>query len=204
MFGIGLPELILIMAVGLVVVGPDKLPELARSLAKGINELKKSMNSLKENIDKETEPWKETIQPALLEEVEKQEGTNDTPPPASGSEETYRAENAAVDDAAPAVAHATGDDALAPEEEPVDVSVRQQEDHENDQDDDDFDDYDEYDAEYDEEYDEDRDSLIAGTGHADGDAGEESAVEEKKETPLQEDAEKKHGVNAVEAPTNGR
>ena len=34
MFGIGLPELILIMAVALIVVGPDKLPGLARSLAK--------------------------------------------------------------------------------------------------------------------------------------------------------------------------
>ena len=42
MFGIGLPEMILIMALALIVVGPDKLPDLARSLAKTIMELKKT------------------------------------------------------------------------------------------------------------------------------------------------------------------
>ncbi|RUM38613.1 MAG: twin-arginine translocase subunit TatB, partial [Desulfobulbus sp.] len=47
MFGIGLPEMIVIMAVALIVVGPDKLPELARSLAKGLNEFKKTMNQVK-------------------------------------------------------------------------------------------------------------------------------------------------------------
>lgn len=55
MFGIGLPELILIMAVALIVVGPDKLPDLAKSLAKGIVELKKAASSLKETLDEEEE-----------------------------------------------------------------------------------------------------------------------------------------------------
>ena len=54
MFGIGLPEMIVIMAVALIVVGPDKLPELARSLAKGVAELKKTMNQVKENLNEET------------------------------------------------------------------------------------------------------------------------------------------------------
>jgi len=54
MFGIGLPEMIVILAVALIVVGPDKLPELARSLAKGIGELKKTMNQVKENFSEET------------------------------------------------------------------------------------------------------------------------------------------------------
>ena len=53
MFGIGLPELILIMAVALIVVGPDKLPELAKSLGKGIVELKKAASSLKESFEEE-------------------------------------------------------------------------------------------------------------------------------------------------------
>ncbi len=53
MFGIGLPEMIVILAVALIVVGPDKLPELARSLAKGINELKKTVDQVKESINEE-------------------------------------------------------------------------------------------------------------------------------------------------------
>ena len=47
MFGIGLPEMIIIFAVALIVVGPDKLPELARSLAKGILDLKQTLNEMK-------------------------------------------------------------------------------------------------------------------------------------------------------------
>ena len=58
MFGIGLPELILIMAVALIVVGPDKLPELAKSLGKGIFELKKAASSLKESLNDDDEEEK--------------------------------------------------------------------------------------------------------------------------------------------------
>ena len=55
MFGIGLPELILIMAVALIVVGPEKLPELAKALGRGIVELKKAAASLKESFEEEDE-----------------------------------------------------------------------------------------------------------------------------------------------------
>ena len=65
MFGIGLPELIIIMAVALIVVGPEKLPELAKSLAKGIFELKKTANALKESFheDEQEKPWDADIEP---------------------------------------------------------------------------------------------------------------------------------------------
>ncbi len=64
MFGIGLPELILIMALALIVVGPDKLPDLARSIAKGIFELKKTANSLKEDLTENGNPL-DDISPEL-------------------------------------------------------------------------------------------------------------------------------------------
>jgi TatA/E family protein of Tat protein translocase len=51
MFGIGMPELLLILAVALVVLGPKKLPELARSLGRGLAEFKKTTSDLKQNID---------------------------------------------------------------------------------------------------------------------------------------------------------
>ncbi|MDR3089382.1 MAG: twin-arginine translocase TatA/TatE family subunit [Desulfobulbaceae bacterium] len=50
MFGIGLPEMLVILAVALIVVGPDKLPELARSLAKGVLELRKTAESVKSDL----------------------------------------------------------------------------------------------------------------------------------------------------------
>ncbi len=41
MFGIGLPELLIILIVVLIVFGPKKLPDLAKSLGKGMAEFKK-------------------------------------------------------------------------------------------------------------------------------------------------------------------
>ena len=64
MFGIGLPEFILILALALIVVGPDKLPDLARSVAKGILDLKKTANTLKESLTEEGNPFDE-IKPEL-------------------------------------------------------------------------------------------------------------------------------------------
>ena len=54
MFGIGLPEMIVILAVALIVVGPDKLPELARSLARGVQELKKTVDEVKTSLQEES------------------------------------------------------------------------------------------------------------------------------------------------------
>jgi sec-independent protein translocase protein TatB len=53
MFGISLPELIVILGIALIVVGPDKLPDLARTLAKGIMELKKTAEEVKKGLTKE-------------------------------------------------------------------------------------------------------------------------------------------------------
>ena len=66
MFGIGLPEMILILALALIVVGPDKLPDLARSLAKGLMELKKTAEGLKQSFAEEDNPLKD-IKPDLEE-----------------------------------------------------------------------------------------------------------------------------------------
>lgn len=65
MFGIGLPEMILIMALALIVVGPDKLPDLARSVAKGVLELKKTVSTLKEDLADEN-PF-DAVKPELEE-----------------------------------------------------------------------------------------------------------------------------------------
>lgn len=54
MFGIGIPEMMIIMVIALIVVGPHKLPELARSLGKGLAEFKSASNDLRKNIEEES------------------------------------------------------------------------------------------------------------------------------------------------------
>jgi TatA/E family protein of Tat protein translocase len=53
MFNLTLPELVVIFVVALIVFGPNKLPEIGRALGKGIGELKKALNGVKEQVDSE-------------------------------------------------------------------------------------------------------------------------------------------------------
>ncbi|TCK59480.1 Sec-independent protein translocase subunit TatA/TatB [Seleniivibrio woodruffii] len=51
MFGLGFGEIILILAIALVVVGPKKLPEIAKGLGKGYGEFRKYMNEFKDAVN---------------------------------------------------------------------------------------------------------------------------------------------------------
>lgn len=53
MFGIGFSELLVIFAVALIVVGPTKLPDLARALGRGYGEFKRAMDELKHTLDQD-------------------------------------------------------------------------------------------------------------------------------------------------------
>lgn len=58
MFGLGVPELLLILLVVLIFFGADKIPQLAKSLGKGMSEFRKAQQDLKDEITKEEEPTK--------------------------------------------------------------------------------------------------------------------------------------------------
>jgi TatA/E family protein of Tat protein translocase len=85
---LGIPELLLIFFVALIVFGPKKLPELSRTLAKGINEFKRASNELKNTLDEEIRaeerraamPPPAPPAPALPEPVEHIAPPSDAPP----------------------------------------------------------------------------------------------------------------------------
>ena len=54
MFGIGFPELVLIAVIALVVIGPKRLPDLARALGRGFAEFRRATDELKRTFEEES------------------------------------------------------------------------------------------------------------------------------------------------------
>jgi sec-independent protein translocase protein TatB len=64
MFGVGWTEILVILVVALLVLGPNKLPEIAKGLGKGIRDFRKAMNSLEEDDDHpRPAAWSQPVNP---------------------------------------------------------------------------------------------------------------------------------------------
>jgi sec-independent protein translocase protein TatB len=61
MFDLGVQELIVIFVVALLVFGPKRLPEIGRTLGKGLGELKRSMQGVKEQMDAELKDIRQPV-----------------------------------------------------------------------------------------------------------------------------------------------
>ncbi len=96
MFGIGMPELMVIAVVALLVVGPKKLPDIAKALGKGLSEFRKATDSATETIKEtlKTDELKKDmdgLKDSLLHGAEEEKETSappaaPAPPVGSGSD----------------------------------------------------------------------------------------------------------------------
>ena len=80
MFGLGMPEILLILAIALIVIGPKKLPDLAKTLGRAMGEFKRSAQDFKRSIDVETtvKDIKDVADPDIdLKEIIKDVNTED-------------------------------------------------------------------------------------------------------------------------------
>ena len=59
MFGIGAPELVVILIIALIIFGPGKLPEIGAAVGKGIRDFKKSFDGVEDDlkrVESKTDP----------------------------------------------------------------------------------------------------------------------------------------------------
>jgi len=81
MFGLGFTEIVVILVVALLVFGPDKLPELARSLGRGLAEFRRASNDLRRSVmDAAEEPPPAALRPGAASEAAAEPDAAGVPP----------------------------------------------------------------------------------------------------------------------------
>ncbi len=77
MFGIGYQELIIIAVIALLIVGPKKLPDLAKTIGKGFSEFRKATDGitddLKQSMQSDDKPKDEGLKDSHLLKTEQEE-----------------------------------------------------------------------------------------------------------------------------------
>jgi TatA/E family protein of Tat protein translocase len=98
MFGMGMPEILLILALALIVIGPKKLPDIAKAMGRAMREFKKATTELKETmeIDDQLKDVKDAFQDVNTDLKESVDFS--APPPPSPAEKQNDAETDLTED----------------------------------------------------------------------------------------------------------
>ena len=87
MFGLGFGEIVIIAILALVLLGPERLPDAAKTLGKTLRELRKHTDDLKEQFENEVyADERKKLRPALVPPVPPTPAAQEGPPPAATSE----------------------------------------------------------------------------------------------------------------------
>lgn len=98
-FGIGLPEMALILVLALLVFGPKKLPEIGRSLAQALNGFKKAQQEFETEFKKEADQIKKTVTEPMKASIERPEPKVLSPSQEAELNQNGTASTTAVDEA---------------------------------------------------------------------------------------------------------
>ena len=108
MFGIGAPELVIILVVALVVLGPKRLPELAKGLGRTLGEFRRATSGISEELSNARIMLEEEVRQA--EQTAQQEDAGDAP----AEQDIADASDAATKVAAPSILSSDATDSSIP------------------------------------------------------------------------------------------
>jgi len=91
MFGVGTSELVIILIIALLILGPKEIPKVARTIGKGMRELQRAKDELKKNIEFEEDTVsqvKSDFREMINETEEEIKSEFKSPPPESKDQQT--------------------------------------------------------------------------------------------------------------------
>ncbi len=117
MFNIGLPELMIIVAIALIVFGPNKLPELAKAFGRAMREFKKATEEVKESFEAETRDLEEFKTNITGEEITKFIEQSSTSPEAAEAQPSQPGTSKPTSPAEETLVPRVEESAVSPEKE---------------------------------------------------------------------------------------